>query len=70
MRRGSGKGCMEIRTDPEEEPIERVFVSPSTDWKNYEGKTVIKLKGKQALYFTYTGTGHIDFKAFEMKRTM
>ena len=47
------------------QPCAEVPVCPSADWMEVSAPLAV-LAGKQALYFTFHGTGHVDFKAFAM----
>lgn len=65
--RGSGQGCMEIRTDRMGEPVERIAISPSEEWKHYGEGRKVEIEGTKALYFTFIGSGYVDFTSFEMR---
>ncbi len=65
--RGEGKGEMEVRTELDGNPIAKITIESSTDWKEYSAIYVQGIQGKQALYFTYRGTGCVDFKQFTLK---
>lgn len=65
--RGAGKGQMEVRLHPDSAPIALFSVRPGADWKNFTGRVNREVTGEQALYFTYTGEGSVDFTAFTLE---
>lgn len=65
--RGAGKGQIEVRLHPDSAPIALFSVHPGADWKNFTGRVNKEVTGEQALYFTYTGEGYVDFTAFTLE---
>lgn len=63
--RGNGEGVMLLSHARNGQPCAEVPVRPSADWADASAPLSV-LPGKQALYFTYQGTGQVDFKAFAM----
>lgn len=63
--RGDGEGVMHLSHSPGGQVCAEVPVHPSGDWTAVSAPLSV-LPGKQALYFTYRGTGHVDFKTFTM----
>lgn len=64
--RGSGEGVMEIRTGEEGKCIGKIMLEQGHDWKTVSTERKIDVKGIHPLFFTYKGTGDIDFKEFSM----
>lgn len=62
--RGQGNGKMEVREQLGGEPICVISVSPTAEWKNFTAPA--ELNGTHALYFTFRGDGHIDFRSFTL----
>ena len=65
--RGKGKGQMEVRTRPDAAPIAVFSLRPGDTWQDFTGLVNSRVTGKQALYFTYTGEGYVDFTAFTLE---
>ena len=65
--RGQGKGQMEVRLHPDGAPIALFSVHPGTAWKQFTGIVNTPVSGKQALYFTYSGEGYVDFNTFTLE---
>lgn len=65
--RGQGKGQMEVRLHPHEAPIALFSVHPEAAWKRFTGIVNTPVSGKQALYFTYSGEGYVDFNTFTLE---
>ncbi|MCM1026576.1 MAG: family 43 glycosylhydrolase [Roseburia sp.] len=63
--RGRADGKLCVYTEPGAEPVAEIPVTPSLSWKRFTAG-LAKLEGVKALYFTYRGTGYIDFKSFEL----
>lgn len=66
MTRGTGKGKVEIRTALNGDMIGQILIEPSKEWHLSSVNTPIMLNDIQALYFTYIGTGYMDFLWFEL----
>ena len=64
--RGKGSGKLEVRTEKEAGPIAEIALEPSDNWKSFSGKVSAGVSGTHALYFTYKGSGYIDFKDFTL----
>lgn len=64
--RGQGRGCMELRTCPDGDPIASVEVCPEARWKRFSAPVTCGISGRHALYFTYRGTGYVDFRDFTL----
>lgn len=65
--RGQGEGQMEVRLRPDEAPIALFSVHPGAAWKQFTGTVNTPVSGKQALYFTYSGEGYVDFNSFTLE---
>ena len=65
--RGQGEGQMEVRLRPNEAPIALFSVHPEAAWKQFTGIVNTPVSGKQALYFTYSGEGYVDFNSFTLE---
>ena len=65
--RGRGKGQMEVRTQPDTAPIAVFSLRQEDSWKEFTGVVNRLVSGTQALYFTYTGEGYVDFTAFTLE---
>lgn len=65
--RGRGKGQMEVRTSPDAAPIAIFSLRQKETWQDFTGLVNSKVTGTQALYFTYTGEGYVDFTAFTLE---
>lgn len=61
--RGSAKGRLFIRTDPQGEALAEVDVHPSKDWTSYTS-SLAPCTGVQALYLCYEGRGRLDILDF------
>ena len=64
--RASESGRMEVRTAPEADPIAVIGCMPSADWKTYSASVTTDVSGTQALYFTWKGSGAVDFSEFTL----
>lgn len=62
--RGYGKGSLEIRIQRKEKPICVIPVEQQESWQFFSAD--MEISGKQSLYFTYCGTGYIDFQSFTL----
>ncbi len=65
--RGTGEGVLEVATAMHGVPVGRIPLAPSADWASTEAPVAVP-DGEQALYFTFRGTGSVDFRSFELKR--
>lgn len=77
---GHGEGVMEVWTKLEEacgmethgmeaalrKPICKIALRVEGEKRTFEGEEV-ELQGKQSLYFTYRGSGSVDFHGFELR---
>ena len=63
--KGNGSGKLVVKTDLSAAPVAEIAVEPSEDWKEFE-TALPKISGTQALYFTYTGSGSMDFTEFTL----
>ena len=61
--RGSMKGEIEVRTGEEGPVCGRIPVSPSAEWKSFNGDVKIPA-GVQELYFAFGGRGKLDMLEF------
>ncbi len=64
--RGSGKGIFEVRTDPEGPVLVQIPVDAKEKYEVFSGKIIGNKTGVHALYYTFKGTGYIDFEWFEL----
>ena len=64
--RGEAEGWMEVRTKLTEEPVCTIPISAKGQTGTCEAAARIA-PGVHGLYFTYTGTGALDFLSFELK---
>ena len=67
--RGDGRGFLELRTDPEKEPVGKIPVLPSAEWRTSSMDGTLELVGEIALYFRFNGQGAVDFQAFILKKS-
>ena len=63
--KGYAAGPFEIRTSHDGEVIATMEMEFSNIWREYKVDVNIK-DGVSALYFTYAGEGHMQFKSFEL----
>ena len=61
--KASGSGIMLVAEKLNSKPNAKIKISPTKEYKYFYTKLQLD-KGKQALYFTYRGTGKLDFKSF------
>lgn len=61
--RGNGSGFMLISNAMGSEPIANIRIEPTKKYKYYYTQLQM-VNGEQALYFTYRGSGKLDFKSF------
>ncbi|MNJ75851.1 Xylosidase/arabinosidase [compost metagenome] len=64
--RGRGSGFMLVSNGLHTEPIARIPITQSSVF-TYYGTKISMENGKQALYFTYVGSGRLDFKSLVLK---
>jgi hypothetical protein len=64
--RGNAKGALEVSTARGNNPVAHIEIKPSITWTRFRA-TLNVSKGKQALYFTYKGSGALDFNAFTVE---
>lgn len=64
--RGSGAGRILVSTALDEEPCGEIYVSPSEDWKIFSAPVHVE-DGIHALYFTFKGSGVLDFITFTLE---
>lgn len=64
--RGQGKGQMKIQTELGEDPIAVISLNQQRSWNDFTGEVNAQVAGTKALYFTYTGEGHVDFFSFTL----
>lgn len=63
--RGDAMGIVSVSTLIKGESIAEIEISPSKDYTSFSAPVNVE-NGKQALYFTFTGTGNFDFRSFEL----
>jgi len=63
--RGNGTGRILLRTSWEGNPVAMIPVTPAPTWSDFSAD-LAPMEGKVALFFTYEGTGHIDFASFTL----
>ncbi len=64
---GNGaKGVMEVRTQKDGACVAKIAIASTDEWQTFEAEFASE-KGKQALYFTYTGAGAVDFGGFTVE---
>lgn len=64
--RGRATGFMLVANGLDTKPLTRIPISPSSAFTYYGAKINIE-NGKQALYFTFEGSGKLDFKSLVLK---
>jgi hypothetical protein len=57
---------MLVSTELHGEPVCRIEIRPSSEFTTFTAPAAIA-DGRQALYFTLSGKGRLDFKSFELK---
>ena len=63
--RGYCRGCFEVKTKWDEEPLGKIDIVSSNVWKYFSGKIKIP-DGIQAVYFIYRGTGTATLGSFTL----
>ena len=66
--RGEGSGSMEVRTKLGGKIICVIPVQQTAQWMEFTASVSSEVHGEQALYFTYSGTGYLDFNLFVLDR--
>ena len=61
--RGTGKGTLEVATEPEGRTYGKISVQPSEGWRSSDIAVAIP-DGVHTLYFRFRGTGKLDFLQF------
>ena len=61
--RGTGKGVLEVATEPEGSVCGKISVQPSEDWRSSDITASIP-DGVHALYFRFRGSGKVEFLQF------
>jgi arabinoxylan arabinofuranohydrolase len=62
--RGSASGSMMISNALHSRPFAGIRIEPSRDFTYYRTEVLHMESGQQALYFTYEGSGALDFRSF------
>jgi hypothetical protein len=57
--RGTAKGTLFVRTDPEGEILGRIAITPSKDWSSFTAP-LNPVKGPQPVFLCYQGRGRLD----------
>ena len=65
--RGNAEGEFVVRDGRNGPAVARIKVAPSEEWTCYSAPLSIGA-GKHALYFTYEGTGAVDFMSFRFDK--
>lgn len=65
--RGQGNGKVEVRLGMDSAPVASIPVSPKSAWSLFSAEFLAEAEGVYPLYFTYTGTGYIDFTEFVLE---
>ena len=65
--RGTGKGWLRVSTEPKGVDIAMIPVRESANWTEAQAPLWTPVTGCKALYFTFCGTGAVDFAAFELR---
>ncbi|MCR4586844.1 MAG: family 43 glycosylhydrolase [Lachnospiraceae bacterium] len=63
--KGYANGVLEVRTSWDGAMVGTVSVSTSNEWMDHKAEVRVP-DGVQALYFTFRGTGHLQFAAFTL----
>ena len=64
--RGDRIGTLAVRTRPDGSPIAEISCPPAEGWTERSAVLPTPASGLSALYFTYQGSGHLDFSAFTL----
>lgn len=65
--RGTAQGELAVSLEPDGDPVSRIPISPTMDWKQFDSKESVDQVGEHGLYFKFVGTGSLDFRKFELK---
>jgi hypothetical protein len=63
---GNAKGVLEVSTERGNNFVAQIEIKPSINWTRFTAALNMP-KGRQALYFTYKGSGALAFNAFAVK---
>ena len=63
--RGKADGVMEVLTEINGEPVGRIPLGKSNEWKTYQAAAAIP-DGIHSLYFRYTGKGYVSMASFTL----
>lgn len=63
--RGQGKGIVAVTASLTGSPVAKIPVVLGSDWQIFAAGMAAP-DGKQAIYFTFTGEGYMDFKEFHL----
>lgn len=64
--RGKGNGVIKVSNLVNGEVISEILIESAKEWTKFAAPAKFK-KGIQGLYFTYYGSGFVDFMSFEIK---
>ncbi|MCC8102749.1 MAG: family 43 glycosylhydrolase [Clostridiales bacterium] len=64
--RGTGKGSMDIRTEEGGEVVARIPVEAAEAYQSFCADLKVPVSGTRGLFFTFTGSGYVDFEWFEL----
>ena len=64
--RGEGEGTMEVSSTPAGRPFASIPAKMSSEWRRFEAGARAE-DGVSALYFTWRGTGSVDFRRLELE---
>ncbi len=64
--RGTGKGMMQVRTEENGEIIASIPVEAAENYQSFSAEVNKPVHGTKGLYFTYTGSGYVDFNWFKL----
>lgn len=64
--RSTDEGCFHVRNEINGQDICAIEINSCQDWTHFSSVANCA-DGKNALYFIYEGTGHLDLKCFELK---
>lgn len=64
--RTDAPGRLEVRLSPEQPPVACIDVRPCIQWSDFCGTLAAPETGTHALYFTYSGSGKLDFYSFTL----
>ena len=64
--RGNAVGLLNVYTDRKLAPVSSFMINPSKEWMTYSREIRVG-RGTAPLYFSYIGTGSVDFLSFEIQ---